>query len=93
MAVFVDLDEETEPPQPHGYHSYHGFQPHPYPGVEGEQIKQLPASPSFTNKPDAVSNSNGSPMSGVDPSSSHQPHAALEDLNQSAMTEALGCYP
>ena len=98
MVVFVDLDEESEPPQTHSYHhpyhSYHGHGYHSHIGLEGAQAQQPPpppTAPSSDIKPGSMPNSNGSPVLGTD--TSLQPLAARESPNQNAMTEALGCYP
>ena len=95
MVLFVDLDEENEPPQTHGYHhSYHhgytGYLGHP--ALEGAQAQQQPPTASSSDtRPGVVPNGNGSPALGAD--TSHQPQTARENPNQNAMTEALGCYP
>ncbi len=87
MALFVDLDEESEPPQARGYHRPCGVTPE----WNGGQTKELPTAPSSEVSPATLSNQNGSLTWSVDPA--QQPQPAREISNQNAMTEALGCYP
>ncbi|RYP45535.1 hypothetical protein DL768_008127 [Monosporascus sp. mg162] len=85
MALFVDLDEETEPPKRNGYYHLHGVNLEWHNGQAKEASTAPSSAPSAT-----MSDNNGSSLSGVDPS---KPLATRENPNQNAMTEALGCYP
>lgn len=90
MAVFVDLEEESEPPQTNsGYYHLDGSGKPDWNEWQGDlPAHEQPTAPSAEVLPATVSNPNGAPTSGVDPA---QP--ARENPNQTAMTEALGCYP
>lgn len=95
MAIFVDLDEESEPPQAHGYyHHPHGLQPEWNNGGKESESSTVPSLEVLPHNGGSLTSDND-----ADPS---QPHAAGTgtgtgadslDLNKNAMTEALGCYP
>ncbi|KAK7749193.1 hypothetical protein SLS62_008374 [Diatrype stigma] len=93
MAIFVDLDEESEPPQAHGYyHHSHGVLPEWNKGGKEDESSSVPTFEVLPN--------NGSSTSDADADPS-QPHVAGTgtagagglDLNKNAMTEALGYNP
>lgn len=80
MAIFVDLDEESEPPQ----QALHGE-------WDGERAKlqlqqQLLAVGNATTHPQDSSVVNSDPEPNAD-------QGMRENPNRNRMTEALGCYP
>ncbi|KAI1389538.1 uncharacterized protein F4822DRAFT_398758 [Hypoxylon trugodes] len=83
MALFVDLDEEAEPPQTHHY----GLKPE----WNGERAKQQ-LSASGVNGDGAVAPTNGD--GGQSQSVTTTIEREPENLNEhNGMAEALGCYP
>jgi hypothetical protein len=83
MALFVDLEEEAEPPQAHQYYR-HGVKPE----WNGERVRQLQSLSAPANGAAGIGNSH-SAESGE---SSERP-PGRETANKNGMTEALGCYP
>ncbi|KAI0134558.1 hypothetical protein BJ170DRAFT_204807 [Xylariales sp. AK1849] len=80
MAVFVDLDEEEDPPVQQQLHHAVG------PDWTGDWTTQKPV-PSSTEK--GTGEAEGNELS----NNSGPPPAHYENPNRNAMTEALGCYP
>ncbi|KAI1501510.1 hypothetical protein F5X99DRAFT_382779 [Biscogniauxia marginata] len=80
MALFVDLDDEGEPPQPHQQHLY-GLKPDWNGDLAKQQHPPSGAAGSVT-APNGVAN--GRPAAD---------HHERENPNRNGMTEALGCYP
>jgi hypothetical protein len=81
MAVFVDLDDEVEPPNP---------QSHPY----HRQI--VPTKPVW-QQPGADGDAAAAAVNGIahgtEGDESKEVPKPRENVNRNAMTEALGCYP
>ena len=83
MAVFVDLDEEAEPPN-----SGIGGNPHHYDyraAVHHQPDKQLLPSPAHAEG--STGDDNDANVTGASEPSSARDHF------RNGMTEALGCYP
>jgi hypothetical protein len=84
MALFVDLEEEPEPPQAHQYHHGHGVKPE----WSGELARQL----QLSTGSGMVAGSDGG-NSRLEPKGLSGPPPAEDEANRNGMTEALGCYP
>ncbi|KAI1085284.1 hypothetical protein F5B20DRAFT_138130 [Whalleya microplaca] len=84
MALFVDLEEEPEPPQTHHY----GMKPE----WNGERAKQQLSSINDSNFFSGAATTNGAEPG--QPSADRQNQSARENPNRNnGMAEALGCYP
>lgn len=86
MAVFVDLDEEAEPPNPQS-HPYHHHIVAAQPEWHADQTRQQ----QLLADGDAAA-ANGT-IHGTESCESKEVSKSRENANRNAMTEALGCYP
>ncbi|KAI0601676.1 hypothetical protein F4775DRAFT_541011 [Biscogniauxia sp. FL1348] len=89
MALFVDLDEEGEPPQPQQSHLY-GLKPD-WNGDWAKQQQHAEQQPSGAAGSTTVPN--GTAVDGNGNGQLVANHHQRENPNRNGMTEALGCYP
>lgn len=97
MALFVDLDDEAEPPNAQHVHQHGGKLE-----WDGDAVKQLPATNGKVATTGANEGISGSSNSNVQQQQQQQqppvdgtskPAAPRENPNRNGMTEALGAYP